>query len=273
MRGLPVAQIARELAGDARSYLRERSLHSPRPPKAGLVLDVGGGDRPNPRADLVVDKYVADNFERETDIAFTKPLVVADGEALPFADQAFDYLIASHVLEHAIDPRRMAGEFNRVAAAGFVQMPTAAAERIYGWSFHPWLVNRSGDTLVFRPKDLPPRDTAMHDAYDESLLVRLGWAAHRSRWHHSVHWSGELRVEVSAPAALDHDHAELDVERTVALLENARAVPLDARLRNLLRCPIGDCRGSLRFEGSAAVCEGCGTRYGVPGGVPVLLVP
>src|SRR3954468_13386878 len=195
MPGLPGAQLVRELIAEARSLRRERALHSPRPPEGGLVLDGGGGDRPHPRADVVVDKYVGDNFERETDIAFTKPLVVADGEALPCADGAFGYLIASHVLEHAIDPRRMAAEFSRVAAAGFVQLPSAAAERIYGWPFHPWLVDRSGDTLVFRPKDLPPGDKAMHDAFHESVLERLRGEGHKACCDHLLHYIGEVHGE------------------------------------------------------------------------------
>jgi uncharacterized protein YbaR (Trm112 family) len=241
------------------------------------VLDVGGGDRPHPRADVVVDKYVVDNFERETGLAFTKPVVVADGEELPFADQSFSYLIASHVLEHAIDPKRMASEFTRVAAAGFVQLPTAQAELHYGWPFHPWLVNRRGDTLVFNPK---PKNASidgkgMHDAYDESLLVRLGWAAHRSRWHHSLHWTGRLDVEAPELETSEHEQADIDLERTLAALADmgraGSVVPLDGRLKSLLRCPNRECRGGLVFAGEGVSCEGCGTHYPAPGGVPVLL--
>jgi uncharacterized protein YbaR (Trm112 family) len=271
-----VIGLARDLVSESRSLLRERSLHSPEPPETGLVLDVGGGDRPHPRADAVVDKYVVDDFERETGLAFTKPVVVADGEELPFADRSFSYLIASHVLEHAIDPNRMAGEFSRVAAAGFVQLPSAYAERHYGWPFHPWLVDREDDTLVFRLKtEHGGNENGLHDAYDESLFVRLGWAAHRSRWHHSVRWSGQLSVRAPALEKREHEQADIDLERTVATLEAmgraGSVVPLDQRLKGLLRCPDSSCRGTLTFAGDAAVCDSCGTRYPAPGGVPVLL--
>lgn len=264
---------------ESRSLLRERSFHQPHPPETGLVLDVGGGDKPHPRADVVVDKYVVDNFEREVDLAFTKPLVVADGEELPFADGAFAYLIASHVLEHAIDPPRMAGEFSRVAAAGFVQLPTPTAELHFGWPFHPWLVDREGDTLIFRakPEHFRPDGDAdgMHEAYDESVFLRMGLAAHRSRWHHSVHWSGRIDVQAPALETRVHEQADIDFERTVAALDSmGRAgslVPLDSRLKGQLRCPDASCRGTLVFAEQAALCDGCGTRYPAPGGVPVLL--
>jgi hypothetical protein len=268
--------LARELAREGRSLLRERAFHQPHPPGEGLVLDVGGGDRPHPRADVVVDKYVVDSFERETDLAFTKPVVVADGEELPFADGAFAYLIASHVLEHAIDPTRMAAEFSRVAKAGFVQVPSAEAEVHYGWPFHPWHVDRRGDTLVFKPKPVgaSANGRAMHDAYHESLLVRLGWAAHRSRWHHSVHWTGRLEVDAPVLERREHEQADIDLERTLsALAAMGRAgsvVPLDSRLRNLLRCPDAACRGTLVFADDTATCDGCGTRYPSPGGAVLL---
>jgi uncharacterized protein YbaR (Trm112 family) len=263
--------------GEGRSLLRERSLHSPEPPETGLVLDVGGGDRPHPRADVVVDKYVVDDFEREMGLAFTRPVVVADGEELPFADGSFYYLIASHVLEHAIDPNRMAAEFSRVAAAGFVQLPTAYAERHYGWPFHPWLVDREGDTLVFNPKtEHGGYENGMHDAYDESLFLRLGWAAHRSRWHHSVHWSGQLPVRAPELEAREHQQADIDLERTLstlnAMARGGKVVPLDARLKELLRCPDAGCRGTLTFGDDAITCDSCGARYPAPGGVPVLLM-
>lgn len=268
----------RQLIGEGRSLLRERSRHSAAPPPAGrgLVLDVGGGDRPHPRADLVVDKYVTDNFERERDLAFTKPVVVADGEELPLADGSFAYLIASHVLEHAIDPNRMAGEFCRVAEAGFVQLPTAFSERHFGWPFHPWLVDREGDMLVFRPKTSHEESTeGLHEAYSESLLFRLAWAAHRSRWHHSVHWRGHLDVRAPKLEKQEHERSSIELERTLSVLEkmghSGSVVRLDQRLQALLRCPSAECRGKIVLANDEAVCRGCGTRFPAPGGVPVLL--
>ena len=34
------------------------------PPAKGLVLEIGSGDNPNPRADILVDKFLFDNTER-----------------------------------------------------------------------------------------------------------------------------------------------------------------------------------------------------------------
>ena len=138
------------------------------------MLEVGSGQSPHPRANVLVDKYVADDFERpqEIGIDIAKPFVVADGHSLPFADKAFAYAIALHVLEHATDPERFAAELSRVADAGFVQVPSSESELTFGWPYHPWLIDFDGETLVFRPRDgrSAPYGEVFHRAYGESAL-------------------------------------------------------------------------------------------------------
>jgi SAM-dependent methyltransferase len=240
------------------------------------VVEVGSGQSPHPRADVVVDKYVVDDFERphEAAIDVSKPLIVADGQALPFADRSFDYAIALHVLEHATDPERFAAELARVAPAGFVQVPSREAELTFGWPYHPWLIGRDGDTLVFEPRDgsQAPIGELFHDAYAESGLFRLWWSAYRSRWHHSVEWRNELRVEVARPSAAEAT-AALDVERTRAVLtrlaDAGSLTNLPDGVRAALRCP--EDAGALRDAPSGLECEVCGRMYPVVGQVPLLL--
>jgi uncharacterized protein YbaR (Trm112 family) len=275
----PVRSAARVLTGIGRELAGARGAqrsHVPSAPAAGLVLDVGGGQAPHPRADIVVDKYVADDFERPgaEQLDLSKPLVVADAAALPFADGAFDYLVASHVLEHATDPVRFAAEFTRVARAGFVQVPTRASELTFGWDFHPWLIDLEGDTLVFEPRGdrRAPCGELFHRSFAESALFRTWWASTRSEWHHSLEWRGALHVHVEGESAADRT-ATLDVERTVRALREAYArgalQPLPPALRTLLRCPA--CGGALALSDERADCGGCARVYPVAGEVPVLL--
>jgi uncharacterized protein YbaR (Trm112 family) len=256
---------------------KEARLHEPRPPSTGLVLEVGSGQSPHPRADVLVDKYVADNFERphEIGIDFAEPFVVGDGQQLPFADNSFAYAIALHVLEHATDPLRFAGELSRVADAGFVQVPSRVAELTFGWPYHPWLIEREGDELVFRPRNgqRAPVGELIHRAYLESPLLRTWWAANRSLFHHSVEWRGELSVRVEGASAADQT-AELDLERTRSVLgELHRAGALKPHapaVLKALRCP--GCGGSLSIGVEAATCDSCGRSYPVIGEVPVMLL-
>ena len=267
-----LADAGREL----RDYAQERRRHRPRPPAEGLVVEVGSGQSPHPRSDLVVEKYLSDDFERGFAVSFAKPLVVGDGHAIPLADGCAAYAIASHVLEHATDPERFAAELSRVAAAGFVQLPSRLAELTFGWPFHPWLVDLEPDgTLVFDERDgqSAPAGEHFHRSFAHSPFLRLWWNAHRSQWHHSVEWRGELRVRQAAGTSRAEQTAVFDLDGTTRVLRDAAArgtlPPLPADVWGLLRCP--EDHAELRREGDGATCGGCGRRYPIVAGVPVLV--
>jgi SAM-dependent methyltransferase len=124
------------------------------PPATGLVLEIGSGDNPNPRSNVLVDRFLgSDNRERGGDLVVDRPFVVADAHHLPFKDAAFAYSICSHILEHMDDPQQFARELERVSVAGYIQSPSEVAERLFHWSFHRWYVNLVGDTLVLHPRE------------------------------------------------------------------------------------------------------------------------
>lgn len=123
------------------------------PPKTGLVLEVGSGDNPHPRADILLDRFIEDNTERGGGIVVDRPMVVADAHHLPFRTGAFRYIICSHILEHMDDPQQFVQELTRTGVGGYIGCPTEIAERLFHWSFHRWYVNRVGDTLVMHPKE------------------------------------------------------------------------------------------------------------------------
>jgi uncharacterized protein YbaR (Trm112 family) len=264
----------RELAFAVRASRRNAVLHAAHPPATGLVLDVGSGQAPHPRADMVVDKYVADDFERGYALELSKPLVVGDGHALPFADDMFAYVVTSHVVEHATDPVRFAAELGRVAAAGFTQVPSREAELTFGWEFHPWLIDREGDTLVFHPRGdaRAPLGPVFHEAMAESRLFGLWFVANRERWHHSIEWQGALRVRCEgssqAPRTASFDAAET-LHTLAVLAKAARVRGPEGALREALRCPLD--RGRLTSSRDMLTCDVCGRGYPVVGTVPVLV--
>ena len=263
-----------KLAQEYKLGKEESRRHQARPPGDGIIVDVGAGQGGHGRADMVIDKYVVDAFERSGEIDLSRPLVVADGHQLPIKDRAIAYIIASHVLEHATDPVTFASELSRVAVAGFVQVPSREAELTFGWPFHPWLIDRAGDTLLFEPKADARALTGdlLHGGFAESPAFRFWFNAHRSRWHHSIEWRGRLEVQVrgsSAPAAA----ATFDLEQTLDALESAgrkgKLKPLPRSLWSILCCPV--CHADLAVDPSFVVCTSCARRYPVAAGVPVLL--
>jgi hypothetical protein len=119
------------------------------------VLEIGSGNRPRKRSNVLCDRYPWDNTERSSGdqiVLDGRPFVVADAAALPFKDNSFDYVITSHILEHVDDPLRVAAELQRVAHAGYIETPSELSERLFGWSFHKWMIHCEGNVLVFRPR-------------------------------------------------------------------------------------------------------------------------
>jgi hypothetical protein len=138
-------------------YLRRRFGK----PSKRRVLDVGSGHRPHEDATHLVDLLPEDDSERGKPIQRVGlPLLLATVESLPFKDMTFDYVYASHVLEHTKDPEAACKELMRIARAGYIETPSPFYEQGYnyphadrGWSFHRWFVYvGEGDTLIFEPK-------------------------------------------------------------------------------------------------------------------------
>lgn len=119
-----------------------------------LVLEVGSGDKPFPRSDVLLDKLPEDSSEREAGrgLVTDRPFVIGDVETLPFADKSFDYIIASHVLEHANNPAKFLDELARVGKRGYVETPLPLRERVFDFPFHRWYVYQEGKKLVLVKK-------------------------------------------------------------------------------------------------------------------------
>ncbi|MFZ9857191.1 MAG: class I SAM-dependent methyltransferase [Roseiflexaceae bacterium] len=176
------------------------------PPKNGLVLEIGSGDNPNPRADILVDKFLFDNTERGGNIVIDRPMVVADAHHLPFKDGVFAYAICSHILEHMDDPVQFANELTRVSKAGYIQSPAEIAERMFHWSFHRWYVNLVDDTLVLHPREpVEPFGEFFDYLYAYNPAYYLFQRSMPHLFWVEKEWHGTLNVEVrdSSPLKLN----------------------------------------------------------------------
>jgi len=136
-----------------RQWLRIRSTKT--------ILDVGSGHRPHEDATHLLDLLPEDDSERGKPIKrLGRPLILGTVVSMPFKDKTFDYVYASHVLEHTRDPAAACQELMRVGRAGYIETPSPFYEQGYnyphperGWSFHRWFVFLGEkDILVFEPK-------------------------------------------------------------------------------------------------------------------------
>lgn len=121
--------------------------------KGDKVLDIGCGGLPFLFATHLADLTSTDNSKRFGAIPVTHlPFCECSVEALPFRDQAFDFIHCTHVLEHLRDPAAACREFMRVGKRGYVECPRSWTEYAFHAPDHRWLVDHEGNSLIFREK-------------------------------------------------------------------------------------------------------------------------
>jgi len=64
---------------------------------------------------------------KEKNLKFIK---IYPNEKLPFKDKEFDYVILSHVLEHVTNILEFTKEVERIAKAGYIELPTKLADNL-----------------------------------------------------------------------------------------------------------------------------------------------
>ncbi len=171
-----------------------------------LVLDVGSGDKPSWRADVLLDRYTGAEYAVQRSgrsaARVSRPLFSADAADMPFSDGAFDYAICSNLLEHVTDPVGVARELSRVADAGYIEVPEAASAKIVDFPSHVWWCrldedDPEGPTLVFTAKTAPWFDEEIDSYIDRAGVRRSLDSVLNRRFDHRViqfHWTGTVRL-------------------------------------------------------------------------------
>jgi ubiquinone/menaquinone biosynthesis C-methylase UbiE len=90
------------------------------------VLDIGCGYTANKYANVIADVQDFSRFYKE------KKFIKIIDKQLPFKENEFDFIIASHVIEHVEDFQFFIQEIERISNQGYIELPS-----------------RLGDNLVF----------------------------------------------------------------------------------------------------------------------------
>ncbi len=257
-----------------------------------VVLDIGSGGKPHPRANVLCERFVRSTRDRCGLSIDTqgKELVVGDIYSLPFHDHAFDYVICSHVTEHLTDPVAAIKEIQRVGRAGYIETPSELAEVLYDNPAHENVVYIEQQKLVFRKKG-----KYGHSDRIRPFVRRLGG---RKDWRRIIshdeffmryQWQNKIDCEVvhgdDAADALSHtgDVSYDNVAkkepfvsrflRRYVLRSLSKMIYPDRshyQLGDLLCCPA--CRGNLNLDNETIRCSACGVDYSYDQpGVPRLL--
>ncbi len=137
-------------------------------PNAKKVLDIGGARGLCSFATHVIDilsyqeaKDIWGPYFKDVSIPPENWIAhdICDRAPFPFADNYFDLVVCSHVLEDIRDPIHVSSEISRIGKAGYIETPTPLLEltrgmdpqgKAYvGYCHHRWLVENQDGELVF----------------------------------------------------------------------------------------------------------------------------
>ena len=92
--------------------------------KEWKVLDIGCGYSANKYAGTICDVQDLSNFYKD------KKFIKLNDKKLPFKDNEFDFVIASHVMEHVEDLNFFISELERVSSKGYIELPTKLEDNL-----------------------------------------------------------------------------------------------------------------------------------------------
>lgn len=253
--------------------------------KDALVLEVGSGASPYFRANVLCDAYEETQERFFTPLVHDRPTILAFVEQLPFRDDVFDFVIASHVLEHSAHPEKFISEIQRVGKAGYIEVPDAFMERLTHYGFHRLEITDIDDELIIRKKKNYIQDNEVVELFhNKAQPIFPKWVSqYPFHFHVRYYWekkSGGIKYTVLNPdcpadwKGPQSEVADYSPRLSLVALLKQRALEIIRKLysqhtRNksldlmsLLQCPY--CHGKeFKSEEKSAVCVKCDAAYPV----------
>jgi len=163
-----------------------------------VIGDFGCGHFPNRYATVLVDRFSSAD-EQRGGLSLTKRAGQRDSYDVdlnvfpyPFAEDSFDFLICSHVLEYLDDPVRTCEEFSRIAKVGYIEVPRSDVDILIrnNDTIHKWLCSygSASRTLTFfdRRRSIEARRPGTVNIFRRFFLQLRSLC---------VVWSGDIRAE------------------------------------------------------------------------------
>ena len=144
------------------------------------ILDIGCGYRANKNATVLADVL---DF---TKIYKDKKFVQIKDKILPFNDKEFDFVIASHVIEHIEDFEFFIKEIERISSRGYIELPSRLGDNLVfeNMSDHIWWFNYDDDKNIViaskRNQLLEPflnvsMGKLFENLFRESMVLEISW--------------------------------------------------------------------------------------------------
>lgn len=250
-----------------------------------LVLDVGSGGTPYPRSDVLLDRLTGFEHRCGDSMMIDRPAVFGDAQRMPFKDKSFDFVVASHILEHIADPEKFIKELQRVAKAGYIETPNAVFERLQPYDIHCLEVMSVDGVLHIHKKSQPVEDPYLgglefleHNSkwkklfferldmfhvrlfWDEEIKYKIHNADISCDWIENINSEGSIGEEKSSYLATEGGWRKLGL----SLLNKWYAIGRSKRLKDfdiksILCCP--ECKGDLISKEKDLQCQSCDVLF------------
>ena len=144
------------------------------------VLDIGCGYTAHEKASVICDIQDLSNYYKN------KKFVKLENKTLPFKNKEFDFVIASHVIEHVKDVEYFLSELQRVSSKGYIEVPTILEDNLVfeNRNDHLWHMefddNNNNLLISKRVQYLEPVVTVsiakkLSKYFRQSLILELFW--------------------------------------------------------------------------------------------------
>ena len=144
------------------------------------VLDIGCGYRANENASVVADVQDLSDFYKN------KNFIKVEEKRLPFKNKEFDFVIASHVIEHVDDFEFFIKELERISNKGYIELPSRLADNLVfenkndhiWWFTYDDLNNQiiaSKRNQLVDPFITVSMAKILEKKFRESLVLELAW--------------------------------------------------------------------------------------------------
>ena len=144
------------------------------------ILDIGCGYKAHKNATVIADIKDFSNFYKN------KKFVQIKEKKLPFKDKEFDFVIASHVIEHVDDFEFFIKELERISSKGYIELPTRLGDNLVfeNRNDHIWwfCYDDTTNKLIASKKNqlIDPFITVsmaklFEGTFRESLVIELAW--------------------------------------------------------------------------------------------------
>jgi SAM-dependent methyltransferase len=144
------------------------------------ILDIGCGYNANKFANVICDvQDLKSHYEG-------KKFVKLDSKNLPFKDKEFDFVIASHVMEHVQDLEHFIKELERISYKGYIELPTMLEDNLVfeNKNDHLWHMDFDDVDLkllitkkiqYFEPILTVSSIKKLDEIFRKSLIIELFW--------------------------------------------------------------------------------------------------